>query len=257
MAFFQDTKPPEPQAIVVEKKDWLTALIVGIFSILGLILVGTGKAYWHIMKPLLTFEGTTRQQVITQLSIVALLHGVPLYLLYLVPWVRDFTTLSDTHTINHTNGYRIMFPDRSYFVPEGSRRGASFDSKTYITYAGYTEGTFQKMEQGTCQMVPRGRKMRVGSASPPTSAEGFKDEVKYITLQTVDTVSSIRYAWEWTIHPKMWFHPKDLRELEVEVEKENPWKTFIDEWSIIRADVEPYRSFEVEALTREHAVICF
>jgi hypothetical protein len=258
MGFFQDTKPPEQEPrVIVQKQDWLTVLFAGLFSILGLMLAGLGKAYWHVMKPLLTFENKTRSQVLRQLFIAAALNGIPMYLLYLVPWVRDFTTLSATHTINHTNGYRIMFPDRSYFVPQASRQGGNFDSKTYITYAGYTEGTFQKMESGTCQMVPRGMKIRLGSSSPPTNAEGFKDEVKYIALQKTSSLSGFSYAWQWVTHPKMWFRKKELDELVVEEEKEVSWKNFIDDWYAIRADNGPYKSFEVEALAREHAVVCF
>lgn len=259
MGLFFEEKRADPPPVVQEiKQGWLAVLIAGILSIATLILVGVAKAYWHMLKPLLTIEGKTRQQLSMHLPVAAVLMVGPLYVLYVtVPAVRDFASLSATHTINHTNGYRIFFPDRSYFIIDSVRRGGQFNSKTYITYSGYTEGTFQKMRKGECQMVPRGTKIRLGSEDPPTNAEGFKEKVGYVVRRDMDDLSGTDYLLEWAKLPNLWLDRKKLERTTVDIHMESSWGKFIDDWDEIKEDADGYRSFEVRALAREHAVACF
>lgn len=263
--FFEDTKPPEPQPPVIHqvvKQDWLAVFVAGVFAIASFIVIALVKAVAFFAKPifgyLFTFEGRTRQQIVTQMIIATILIAGPFLALYVMsPTVRDAISLSNSHTINHTNGNRILFPDRHYFTVGGARIGYPFEGKTLITYAGYTEGTTQKMSPGTCQMVPRGMKIRLSSINQPTNAEGFKDEVKYAAMQRVVTLTGFDYFLEWVKRPKLWLSKREIDETVIEVEKEFPWRRFIDDWSIIEFNDGLYRSFEVKALATEHAIICF
>lgn len=263
--FFEDTKPPEPQPLVIHqvvKQDWLAVFVAGVLAIISFIITALVKTVAFIPKRvfgyLFTFEGRTRQQSIAQLIIATILIVGPFLALYVMsPTVRDFISLSNSHTINHTNGGRILFPDRHYFIVEGTRIGYPFEGKTLITYTGYTEGTTQKMSPGTCQMVPRGMKIRLSSIDPPTNAEGFKDEVKYTAMQRIVTLNGFDYFQEWIKRPKLWLNRREIDETVIEVEKEFPWRRFIDDWSIIEFNGGLYRSFEVKALATEHAIICF
>lgn len=254
--FFEDTKPPEPQQIIVKQPQWWP---VALFIFVVMLVVTPLR--W-ICKPaftyLGTFEGRTPAQQKMQVMIIVALVAIPLYFIYQIPRVRDFISLSKTHTINHTSqGSRIAFPDPSYFELSSVRKGEAFGSKGYFTYAGYTEGTFQKIEKYDCQLVPRGEKIRLGSTAPPANAEGFKDEVHYHAVQAIGTLTGFRYAWEWLQHPSLWFDIQSLNTTRVEIEKESTWKKFITEWDLIRKDEGDYKSFEVRALAREHAIICF
>lgn len=259
MGFFEDTKPPESSPVIQEtKQDWLVVLIGSMFAFAALLLTGLGKAYWYVMKPLLTFEEKTRSQILNRLSIFLLVHVVPLYFLYSIPSVRDWLTLSKTHTINHTNGYRIAFPSREHFVTKDTRIGHQFEGRLYFTYAGYDERTMQKIELGSCQMVPRGLKIRLGSITLPTNAEGFENEVHYHVLQKVATLSRFEYALEWVKRPKLWLNQEELGEVVVEIEKKSSWQQLFADWNTIQPNNGgSHRPFEVKALSTEHAVICF
>ncbi len=255
--FFEDKKPETPPPQIIQEAQWGPIVIfLAFLSALGVLFSWTLKP---MLLYLFTFEGRTSNQIKTQLLVIAALVLGPLLALYtLSPAFRDRISLSETRTINHTaRGDRVFHPDRSYFVIEGTRRGEIFDSKTYITYAGHTDGTFQKINPGQCQMLPRGQKIRLGSVAPPTNAEGFKDTVSYHAHQQVMSLSGFDYMWEWSKRPALWLNKRELDITVVEVDKTSNWKQFVDDWDIIRKDQNMYRSFEVKALAREHAVICF
>lgn len=255
--FLEEKKPepkPEPQVI---KQDWLAVLIDKSFAFVTLVTVGLATLYWHVLKPLLTIEGKTRQQLSVHLPIAAVLIMVPLYGVYLIPQVRDFVSLSSTRTINLSNGDRISFPSRSFFMVDVQRRGGKFGNKTYISYAGYAEGTPQPIGKGQCQMVPRGEKIRLVSVDPPTNAEGFKAKVGYVIRKEIDDLSGTDYFFEWIKHPGLWLDTWKLERTVVDVSKDSSWEEFVDDWDDIREESGEYRSFEVRALAREHAVICF
>ncbi len=251
--FFDDKKPPEPQPQVVQEAQWWPA------AILMLVLTGIGVVLWWIFKPLLTFEGKSKKQIKTQILILIILVLCPLIALYaLSPSVRDWVTLSETHTLNHSRyGGRIFFPERENFKIEGARRGITVGSKTYITYAGYTENVIQKMRPNECQMVTRSKRIGLASINQPEAAEGFTDEVKYKTIQRIGTLTGHEYVKEFFIRPRYWLAQEELKTITVEIERTSSWKQFISDWGLVWKFDSGHRVFEVKALSSEHAVACF
>ncbi len=251
--FFEDKKPPTPPPQVVQEAQWWPA------ALLILILTGIGVVFGWILKPLLTFEGRTKNQIKTQLLILTLLILTPLGALYtLSPTVRDWITLSKTHTLNYSqHGGRITFPERQHFDTEGARRGFPFGSKTYITYAGYTEEVIQKINPGDCQMVPRSKQIGLASRNQPAAAEGFTDQVSYVSVQAIGTLTGYEYLREWGRKPNYWLNKNKLDSIVVEIERTTSWKQFIDNWDLLWKFDSGHRVFEVKALSSEHALICF
>lgn len=251
--FLDDKKPPEPKPRVAQQAQWWPA------AILILVLTGIGVVLWWIFKPLLTFEGKSKNQVKTQILILMILILGPLATLYILsPSVRDLVTLSKTHTLNHSRyGGRIFFPERENFKIEGVRRGITVGSKTYITYAGYTENVIQKMRPNECQMVTRSGRIGLASINQPEAAEGFIDEVKYQTVQRIGTLTGYEYAKEFFVRPRYWFSKEELETITVEIERTSSWKQFINDWDLIWKFDSGYRAFELKALSSEHAAACF
>ena len=255
--FFEDKKPPEPPPQVVQEAQWWPAVI------LLAIITGIGFFLTWTLKPALTylctFEGRSSKQIKNQVLILALLIFVPLVALYIFsPTVRDWITLSETHTLNHSRyGGRIFFPEREKFKIEGARRGITVGSKTYITYAGYTKNVMQKMRSNECQMVARAERIGLASINQPEAAEGFADEVKYQTVQRIGTLAGYEYAKEFFTRPRYWFAQQELATITVEIERISSWKQFINDWDLVWKFDSGHRAFEVKALSSEHAVICF
>lgn len=245
-----------PETKIVQQ-GWFAVLIDKTFAFVTLVLVGLATLYWYVLKPLLTIEGKTRQQLSVHLPIAAVLIMAPLYGIYLIPPVRDFVSLSSTRTVNLSNGHRIAFPDRSFFVTDIQRRGVQFDNRTYFSFAGYTETTMQKMKKGQCQVLPRGEKIRLGSVDPPTNAEGFKAKVGYIMRREIGDLSGIDYLMEWVKHPDLWLDRRKLEHIEVDLPKESSWEELVLVWEDIREESDEHRAFEVRALAREYAGVCF
>lgn len=267
MGFFEDTKPPEPAppAVQVVKKDWIASLIDGIFTIGGVVIMALLAGLAYLLKPiltyLLTFEGRTREQIRNQLLILATIILVPSYFIYRVPFVRDFISLKNSHTINITNGYRISFPDRSTFVTREARYVLHNDgTRVYIAYTGYTQDSMQKMGFGQCQMVPRSERIGFLSARPPVQAEGFEDVVTYPISTSVSHLRGWKYASYMFAHPSYWFKSREtLASITVEYEVHSSWKEFADNWEKVwsPSNLGGYKPFEVKALSDEHGVVCF
>lgn len=253
--FFEDTKPPQPPPQVIQEAQWWPAVLV------GLLLTGIGLVLGWILKPLLTylftFEGRTANQIRTQVLTIVILFLTICITAYQFWPVRNLT-ISTPHTLNVSRyGGRIIFPEARYFKPEGQRRRFSFDSKIYITYAGYTENVVQKMSVGQCQMVTNWNRMGVASINPPVAAEGFADEVRYQLVQPVASLTALNYLWERLTRPKYWFDGTGLSLVMVESEKTADWKRFIDDWDLVWKFDDGRRAFEVRSLWNEHAVLCF
>lgn len=260
MGFFPDTKPPEPSPQVVHQPQWWPA------AILIFLLTGIGIVLGWILKPLLTylftFEGRTREQITAQIAIFAAIVLIPAFFLYRIPAVRDAISLQTTHTMNYSKrGTRILFPDRSAFIVEGSRRAfrtQSYGGISYVTYAGYTKNVMEKTDPGYCHLVPRSERLGIASQDLPSNAEGFEDEVRYTFLQSATDQVWWRYA-AWLIgHPDYWLKSRsDLAAITLEVEQVTSWKEFVENWDKVWSFPGGYKPFEVKALASEHAVLCF
>lgn len=266
--FFEDTKPPEPlpQVMVQETKhDWSTALIAGMFAVIVLTLTAALKAFAFVAKPtfgyLFTFEGRSKEQITTQMAIATTIVLAPLFMLYQIPFVRDGLTLRTTHTLNHSaNGQRISFPDRSLFTPTDRRIGHVYDSKTYITYAGYTEAVMQKMSPSHCQLVTRGKRIGLASEEPPTNAEGFENEVEYEVEQRVSDMKTPAYMWYVFSHPGLWMTKRsELANIKVRIDVTSSWKEFTDNWRDVFSppNMNGWKVYTLKALALEHATACF
>jgi len=266
--FFEDTKPPEPTEppVQVVKQDALTVLIGGLITLVIMLFAGAGKVIWAILKPYIDWctniEGKSRREAFGRLAclVVPLLLGA--LLIYRIPSVRDFVSLKDTHTINYSNGYRISFPlNRSLFVTREARYVVHNDgTRIYIAYAGYTEKSMQKMEPNQCQLVPRSERMGFSSFNPPAQAEGFEDEVTYPINVNVPQMRGWRYASYLLVHPSYWFKNRaELSAVMVQYETTSSWEEFVNNWNQVWSpqNMDGRKPFEVKALAREHAVICF
>ena len=263
MGLFFDDKKTEKS----DNKKESTQPTHGFFGALILLLIAGFLTFlsW-IFKPLLTwaftFENKTRKQVITQLVVVSTVFIVPLYLLYSVPFVRDFVSLSNTHTINlNRNGYRIIFPNRTYFVPQENKLSIRDDRRqvTYFTYSGHTPYVAQKVvDNGECHMVYRGRKLVLTSVIMPMQAEGFDDLVIYPIKRPVSRLPFWRLLYEKFKHPSYFFKNKnELDQIDVVYEYESSWGELLKNWDLIEDMGDGYKPYELKALANEHAIICF
>lgn len=255
--FFDDEKLPEPPPQVIQQPQWWPVVIfLAILTGIGVVLSWTLKP---VLIYLFTFEGRTSSQIKTQFLILALLIFGPFLALYIfLPTVRDWVTLSKTHTLNHSRyGGRIFFPGREDFKIEGARRSITVGSKTYITYAGYTENVMQKIRLNECQIVTRSERIGLASIDQPEAAEGFTDKVKYKTVQRIGTLTGYEYAKEFFTRPRYWFAQQELATILVEIERTSSWKEFINDWDLIWKFDSGHRAFELKALSSEHAVACF
>jgi hypothetical protein len=255
MGFFQDSKPSDPPPQVVQQPQWWPAVIV------ILILTWLVTPLKWVFKPLLTylftFEGRTSEQAKTQILIIFVIFGGAFFALYQIPTIRDFVSLKPTHTINVSNGYRILFPDKSTFRIRDRRVNETYDSKTYWEYAGDTGNIMQKISSNECQKVVRSEKMSLASLQKPTQAEGFEDEVIYPIRQSVPNTHGWIHVSYVVAHPGYWFMTSSERiSVTLEDEVSSTWQEFIDNWGDVTPLPDGYVPFKVKALSREHAVIC-
>lgn len=259
-SFFDDNKPNTAEQKVEPAP-------MGFFSALLLMFIAWVLTVlsW-IFKPLLTwaftFEGKTREQVTVQLVVIAILFGGTSFFIYKIPMIRDLVSLSNTHTINIVgNQGRILFPDRSYFVPAGNSKVLRFQELgdiIYITYSGYNENVAEKIGNNYCQLVPRAEKILLSSDFPPVRAEGFEDRVEYKII--VDG-AHVPFYFSIMIHianPSFLFNEEALKSHLYGIEKEATWKEFLDDWNLLQTiSGTQSRWFKVKALSSEHAIVCF
>lgn len=266
MGLFFDEKDDEK---VVVKQENITPIIKqGFFGAFILMLfAGLFTMLSWIFKPLFTwmftFEGRTRKQISIQMTTFFLLVGIPLLLLYRIPMIRDLISLQETHTINlHGNGGRILFPDRSHFIPSGSKkivRMESYNDIIYLTYTGYNAHIAEKMEPSYCPLVPRSQKILLSSEYAPTRAEGFEDSVSFTVVTSGDTVRGFSYVMMVLSKPKLLFASKEkLSNIEVKEKKTGTWNELRNNWySLETIHGTNSRWFEIQALSDEHAIVCF
>lgn len=254
--FVEEKKESKPAN---EQKHGVLSTIVLMLLTWFLTLLG-----W-ICKPLFLwlfdFRDTSKELAITKAALIFTLLGSLLLLVWQLKIVRDLT-LSNSHTINRNEtGVRILFPDRSYFVVEGNSRPVDFggnSSKKYLTYAGYTKNTAQKVGPSTCQIVPRNESAMLASEDLPVEAEGFTDTVEYTLVQKLPDLPWWIYIKEHSMNPKYFLmSSKERRDLMVSYTKEATWGEFERDWENLFSFPDRHKPFEVKAKFYEHAVICF
>lgn len=263
-SFFKEKKTEFPVPSTQERtQGWFAVLISGAISLISAIIVlFVYRPLAFVARPtfqhLFTFVGRTREQILLQIGIVIAIFGVPLYFAYRIPAVRDAVSLSETSTLNLSeNKLRIIFPDRSFFTASRHRQGMLFNSRTYFSYAGHSEKEPQRMWRNECQGVTRGEKIYLSSKLPPRNAEGFSEEVRYVARQRIGSLGETEYLFEWIKRPSLWRDKNELEQIVVDIRRSSSWERFIDNWIELRMDEDGYRTFEVKALAREHAVVCF
>ncbi len=226
-------------------------LFAGILTLLG----------W-IFKPLLTwlfdFRDTSKEVAIVKVVVIFIILGSCILGLWQIQLLRDLT-LSNSHTLNRNEtGTRILFPDRLYFVVEGNNRLIEFGSKKYITYSGYTKNTAQKVNRGTCHLLPRNESAMFASENLPVEAEGFTDVVEYTVVQSFPNLPWWRHIQETVTHPSYFFKSTDERlSITVSYTKEATWSEFGRDWDSLYSFPSGHKPFEIKAKFYENAVICF
>lgn len=246
-------------------------ILIWLFKALVNALLWIGQhffiQYFETLRNLLDVRGVEKNVVHKKLMLafclLVLFPGTPLFLLYEVPAVRDYLTLSRNITINILhNGHRIPFPDRSYFVQEAYSHTYDFRDQgapgVYITYSGYHEKVAQKISRGHCQMVTRSMRFIASSQNIPVAAEGFDKEVLYYITYKAYELVGYEKAQFFFLHPSLLFASKEvLAEIPVKVEHTESWEKFEQDWSRIDEESGGNRIFEVKAHARQHAIICF
>lgn len=260
--FFDDEPKQENEEQITTKNHSHGTFGVAMLMLLAFFFTVLG---W-ILKPLLTwaftFEGRTRPQVTAQLCVILLLFGGGGLLLYKIPFIRDAVSLSKTHTVNISNEQgRILFPDRSYFIPEGNPRALNFNeagNSIYTTYSGYRDKVAEHMSSPMCQLVPRTEKIILSSDYPPVRAEGFEDSVKYIAILYGKDLPVYHRMLLTIAHPSTLFDDEELNKYGLHLELETSWREFLDNWNRLEIlEGSESRWFEIQALSGEHAIICF
>lgn len=266
MGLFFEDKKPDPVPVRQEvRQDWLTALIAGTFALAGVLLLATLRSLAFIARPvfqhLFTFDGRTREQITVQMGIAAALIGVPAYLIYQIPAVRDTLSLSRTHTINvSTHGQRIIFPDRAVFAKSERTMAYSYNGKRYISYAGYTDQKMEKASSGDCFMVERSERRGLHSEDPPIQAEGFEDKVTYLVSRNLRDLKGEMFFRHIVLVPERWWKTDaELGRKTVEYQVTSTWQEMVENWDDIWSPpgFNDNKPFEVKALAREHAIVCF
>ena len=263
--FFDDKNDQKP---IVKKEEPVRTVQQGVFGpLIIMFFAGLLAMLSWVFKPLLTwaftFEGRNRKQVSIQMTTVVLVFGIPIVLLYRIPTVQDLFTLSETHTINLLGDRgRILFPDRSHFLPSGSKkefRMETYETITYLTYSGYNSRIEEKMERSYCQLVPRSQKILLSSEYAPTRAEGFEDGVSFTVVTSGDTVRGFSYVMMILSNPTLLFASKEkLASIELKEKKTGTWNELRSTWhSLETIHGTNSRWFEIKALWNEHAIVCF
>ena len=260
--FFDD----EPEKQVSEKTETKN-VNQGFLTAAGLlILTGTLTTLGLIVKPFLswafTIEGRTPDQLKKQGLAIIVIFGSIFFLLYKIPSVRDFVSLSNSHTVNINNGNRILFPDRSYFEETGEVKFHIFEQVgeiTYVSYTGYNEHRAQNLESNMCQLVKRGGKILLSSGHPPVQAVGFKETVSYSVHETAVEMTGLNKLLIYLANPTFIFRSKEfLSQQKFILQEEKSWNNFLHEWEKLDTIMgTEHKWFLVQAKTDEHAIICF
>ena len=212
-----------------------------------------------IIKPILKWLFDFDEHGKVKIGIIAIIVVVVGLSLYRIPSIRDYISLSNTHTLNYSNYYnsRIQFPDRSLFYSDVSNHvinNHSFKGKRFITYV---ESDITLAQQDECYLVPRTKKIVFSSRAAPVQVEGFEDTVEYVVILSVIELTLPHYFLELLMHPSYLF--KDVKELQYTITKrpkDTSWREFVSNWDKV-SKVDHYGIFEMKALSKENAIICF
>jgi uncharacterized membrane protein YeaQ/YmgE (transglycosylase-associated protein family) len=252
MGLFSDDEPEKLATNTQNHPGFIGALI--------LMLVGGLLAMlsW-IFKPFFTWLFDFREHGKVKGVIVAVLFGTVLLFIYRIPAVRDAISLSKTHTHNTSSeNQRIPFPDRSYFVVEGTSRLLRDQSIVFVTYDGYNERLAREAVRNSCHLVPRSEKLLFASHTFPSQAEGFEDSVTYVVKKPLSEV----YGWRYWLHnianPSYLFKRREsLSNITIAYTEDGTWYNLKSDWEYVRTFPTGEKGFTVKALNSEHAMACF
>lgn len=262
--FFDDNDSEKDTAKETKIKMVQPAVQQGFLAALFLMLLGGLLTFlsW-IFKPLLTwmftYEGRTEQQVRRQLLITLAIFGGGAFLLYRIPSVRDFISLSSSHTYNiNEGGKSVPLPDRSFFVAEEKSRYHRFNEIAYITHESDSENKLKLLNKNECPLVPRSIKIHLASAEIPNLALGFEDEVTYLTTKPLSEIYGLTYWRVKFAHPTTHLFKKreELGDILWSQEEATTWQEFKNNWKHIRTVYDDRKVFWAKALNNEHAMIC-
>ncbi len=273
---FDDNKKPEsqkqkPQGILEIFFAGVMDIVISLFKGIGNTILGLGAKffgqYFVTLGHLLDFRGLEREVATRRIAIaviiLAIIPGIPLYYLYKVPAVRDYLTLSKNITVNvAAHSGRLYYPDSSYFIPEEKRRPLDFRVNgalgLYYTFPQHEEGDQFNVLSGVCQMVTRGKSIKVASLNLPTGAEGFDSEVTYYVNLKVTELNRLEYTTEIFLNPRYVLKSKEeLLSISTTIKRTRNWHGLQDDWDVIETFSNNVKAFTVQARDNQHGIICF
>jgi hypothetical protein len=174
----------------------------------------------------------------------------PLYLIYLIPAVRDMT-LSKNHTVNlhqAAGTAEIAFPSNEYFKVTDERERFFLEQSptiTYIKFSRDSENIILRPDVGQCLLVPRGKIVDIRSNNWPIYAVGFENTVRYRLKGNHLTNSSVQ---DTSDQISIRLNP---------LYTSDSWAVFYSNWGNLQKVNGRNLPFSIEAKSDENAMICF
>ncbi len=265
----EDTKPAGNNKSSNAFLAVIASIVLVLLQLFANIIFGIGAFIGkHIAAPilgqLLSFEGLDRLERRRKLGIILtcilsiLLIGA--LLIYKIPLVRDYLTLSLKQTVNVDNyAGTIWMPPKEYFYPVAARTFLQHgnDSRRYITYTGHGKDLRRELHLEDCQVVYRGETILISSASAPIYAVGFEDAVTYLRAIPASRVTGWRSYLMYAEHPGyMLMKEEQLASITYMYELTSTWTEFLNDWDSIYTYPGGDKYVEVKALWNEHAMVC-
>lgn len=258
----QEPKKNGPQES--HKQGLLEILIIALFgailTAIGVVLGSLWRGVCHVTKQHFTFDGLTvkerERRIVSGLVVIAILAVAAFSL-----WRKAFPKWeSNLHTTNLRRTDTLPeFPVDSFFVIAESRY--VFRSRTspyrYVRYSGQLDAEQAKHilgKEDECQLVPRGKKLKIFSEKLPVIAVGFQDTLYYYkysqpaSMPASDKAKSIWRTITGSVEDNRYGFPK--------VGTSDSWDNLERVWSSL-PDVDGKKLFWIEALEDENGLICF
>ncbi len=265
----KDTKTT--RGVVVILLDFITSIVLmlekAVLDLITWILKKVFTQYFDTLSQLLDIRGlekaVAKKRVTIALIILCIFPGVPLFLIYKIPFVRDAISLSTSVEVNiQLAGRQLYYPNRTYFEKTVTIEKYDFTQYgapgIYLSYNGYGKEKYQVTPHGSCPLIPREVVVMLASLYAPFAAEGFKDRVSYLIEIPLEDLSGFDYIMQFLKHPQYLATNSDTRSATmVRLNRKESWKRMLQEWQHIVVIKDGLKGLIIESNNNEHAIICF